>query len=154
MEEKYLIHITNQQRVDRQKDEITLTTKGTYVMRDGKRYIMYREFDQHDEKGQSSTLKIDYNSGAPVVSLIRHDPRSGRSNLVLEEGKRHLCQYGTPYGSLTLGVFTSKIDDRLNDHGGKLELEYTLDVNSNLSSINAITITIKEIDPSDGMDAR
>jgi uncharacterized beta-barrel protein YwiB (DUF1934 family) len=154
MEEKYLIHITNQQRVDRQKDEITLTTKGTYVMRDGKRYIMYREFDQHDEKGQSSTLKIDYNSGAPVVSLIRHDPRSGRSNLVLEEGKRHLCQYGTPYGSLTLGVFTSKIDDCLNDHGGKLELEYTLDVNSNLSSINAITITIKEIDPSDGMDAR
>jgi uncharacterized beta-barrel protein YwiB (DUF1934 family) len=154
MEEKYLIYITNQQRVDRQKDEITLTTKGTYVMRDGKRYIMYREFDQHDEKGQSSTLKIDYNSGAPVVSLIRHDPRSGRSNLVLEEGKRHLCQYGTPYGSLTLGVFTSKIDDRLDDHGGKLELEYTLDVNSNLSSINAITITIKEIDPSDGMDAR
>lgn len=151
MEENYLIHITNRQKIDNQSEEITLTTKGTYVMRDGKRYIMYREFDQDAQKGQTSTLKIDYTCEPTVVSLIRHDPRNGRTNLVLEQGKRHLCQYGTPYGSLTLGVFTSKIDDCLDDNGGKIEMEYTLDVNTNLSSINAITITVKETGNSDGI---
>lgn len=151
MEENYLIHIKNRQQIDGESEEITLTTKGSYVMRDGKRYIVYREFDQDDQKGQTSTLKIDYTCNPTVVSLIRHDPQTGKTNLVLEEGRRHLCQYGTPFGCLSLGVFTSRIDDSLTDNGGSISMEYTLDVNTNLSSVNAITITVKETGDPDGI---
>lgn len=145
MEEKYLIQIINRQKIDGETEELTLTTKGSYVTKDGKRYLLYKEFDQEGKPGQTSTLKIDDSSGSKVVSLIRNDPNNGRTNLVLEQGKRHLCQYGTTFGCLTLGVFTSKIEDALTDDGGTLEMEYTLDVNTNLSSINSIAITIKPI---------
>ena len=143
MEQNYLINITNKQRIENQTEEITLTTKGSYTMRNGKRYIQYREYDQEAKNGQTSTLKIDGTGETKIVSLIRHSNGS-ETNLILEQGKRHLCQYGTPYGNMTLGVFTSRIDDSLTDDGGKIEVEYTLDVNTNLSSVNAITITVKE----------
>ena len=143
MEQNYLIHITNKQRIDDQTEEITLTTKGTYTMRNGKRYIQYREYDQEVKNGQTSTLKIDNTGETKIVSLIRHN-NGNETNLILEQGKRHLCQYGTPYGNMTLGVFTSRIEDSLTDDGGSIEVEYTLDVNTNLSSVNAITITVKE----------
>lgn len=147
MEQKYLISIVNKQKIDNNVEEITLTTEGTYAIKDGKRYIMYREFDQdNNQKGPSSTLKIDDTGADKVVSLIRHDPRSGKTNLVLQEGKRHLCQYGTTFGCLTLGVYTSRITDNLTEDGGSLSLEYTLDINTNLSSYNAITVTVKKID--------
>ncbi|MDD5953080.1 MAG: DUF1934 domain-containing protein [Oscillospiraceae bacterium] len=144
MEEKYLIEITNRQRIEDTVEEFTLTTKGAYVLRDGKRYIVYREFEQENQTEQTSTLKVDATGDHEIVSLIRNTPQHGRTNLVLEQGKRHLCQYGTAFGCLTLGVFTSRIDDQLTDTGGTIEMEYTLDVNTNLSSINAITIKIKE----------
>lgn len=152
MDEKYLISICNQQKVEGETEELTLTTRGSYVKKDGKRYIMYREFDQETQKGQTSTLKIDDSGENTVVSLIRHDAATNsKTNLILEQGKRHLCQYGTPFGCLTLGVFTSRIDDQLSDNGGSIAVEYTLDVNTNLSSTNAIIITVKESGSSDWM---
>lgn len=151
MEENYLIEITNKQQIDDQVEEISLTTKGSYLEKNGKRYIVYREFDQEGKKGQTSTLKIDNTGENKIVSLIRHGANNTKTNLILEQGKRHLCQYGTPYGSITLGVFTSCIKDTLQDHGGTIEVEYTLDVNTNLSSVNAIKIQVKESGASDGI---
>lgn len=153
MEQKYLISIVNKQKIDNDVEEITLTTEGTYATKDGKRYIMYREFEQDGQKGQSSTLKIDNTGDEKIVSLIRHDPRSGKTNLVLQENKRHLCQYGTTFGCLTLGVYTSKITDNLTEEGGSIYIEYTLDINTNLSSYNAITVTVKKISDPDEIAA-
>ena len=143
MEPKYLIEIVNRQKIDGKTEEITLTTKGSYVEKNGKRYIIYREYDQETQEGQTTTLKIDPTGERKTVSLIRRGDNNHSTNLLLEQGRRHLCQYGTPFGSITLGVFTSKISDRLNENGGRLSVEYTLDVNTNLSSTNAITIYVK-----------
>ena len=144
MKENYLIEITNRKKIDDEIEELTLTTKGSYVTKDGKRYLMYKEFDPEGaQEQQTSTLKIDDSGDNKVVSLIRNDPNRGRTNLMLEQGKRHLCQYGTTFGCLTLGVFTSKIEDHLTDDGGSLLMEYTLDINTNLSSINSIAISIR-----------
>ena len=100
---------------------------------------------QHNQVSQTSTLKIAEN----IVSLIRHNSDHYNTNLVLENGKRHLCQYGTPYGDITLGVFTTKLEDSLTDTGGDLMIEYLLDINTSLSSVNSITISVKEKKPSD-----
>ena len=42
MKENYLIEITNRQKIDDEIEELTLTTKGSYVTKDGKRYLMYK----------------------------------------------------------------------------------------------------------------
>ena len=66
------------------------------------------------------------------------------TRLILEKGKRHLCQYDTGYGTLMVGVFTSSFDSTLDASGGSLQVRYTLDINSALSSNNEILITVKE----------
>ena len=143
MANEFVISITNKQCVEGQIEELTLVTTGSYLERAGKRYIVYREYDQESGRSQTSTLKIDSTRENKMVSLIRHG--SGRhTNLILESGKRHLCQYGTTYGDITLGVFTLRVDDQLSSQGGNLRVEYTLDINSNLSSTNSISISVRE----------
>ena len=80
--------------------------------------------------------------GSSKVTLMRGGSES--THLILESGKRHLCPYDTGYGCMMVGIFTSKVNSELDDMGGKLEVSYTLDINSNLSSLNEILITVKE----------
>ena len=84
------------------------------------------------------------------VTLIRGGMDGTR--LILEKGKRHLCQYDTGYGSLVVGVFTSTLRSSLGEKGGRVDINYTLDINSDLSSINEISITVKEAEQKDVKD--
>ena len=130
MEENHLITICNRQTINGETEEICLTTMGTYA----------EEYDQETgQPTQTSTLKITPNH---AITLMRNN--TNRTNLILEEGKRHLCQYGTQFGSMMLGVFTKLVKIDLNDQGGSLQANYTLDLDTNLASENEIIITVKE----------
>lgn len=145
MQENYLISIKGRQRVDDETGEVELTTFGSYVRRGDSRYIVYKEYTSEDKNTtRTSILKID---GANKVTLMRGGEDSTR--LILERGKRHLCQYDTEFGNMMIGVFTSRVQSELDDLGGKLEVSYTLDINSSLSSQNEIFITIKEANNKD-----
>ena len=48
-----------------------------------------------------------------------------------------------------VGIFTSRLDTDLSDAGGSLNVSYTLDINSVLSSMNELSITVKEAKNSD-----
>lgn len=140
MEEKHIIHICNRQTIDGETEEICLTTMGTYAEKHGNRYIIYQEYDPDTgHPTQTSTLKITPNN---AIALMRN--HVSRTNLILEQGKRHLCQYGTQFGSIMLGVFTKSVEIDLNDQGGSLQATYTLDLDTNLASENEIIITVKE----------
>lgn len=145
MQENYLISIKGRQRVDDETGEVELTTFGSYVRRGDSRYIVYKEYTSEDKnKTRTSILKVD---GGNKVTLMRGGEDSTR--LILERGKRHLCQYDTEFGNMMIGVFTSRVQSELDDLGGKLEVSYTLDINSSLSSQNEIFITIKEANNKD-----
>lgn len=145
MQENYLIDILGRQKVDDESGEIQVTTLGSYVKKGNNRYITYKEYD-NEENGKpiTSVLKIE---GTQKVTLMRGG--SDGTRLVLENGKRHLCQYDTGYGHMMVGIFTSRLHSSLTDEGGKLEVRYTLDINSNLSSSNEILITVKEAENKD-----
>lgn len=139
MKENYLISIKGRQKADGETGEVELTTVGSYILKGNSKYILYKEYTEAKGKPGTSVLKIEGNS---KVTLIRGDGDNTR--LILERGKRHLCQYDTGYGSMMIGVFTSRVCSELGDMGGRLELSYTLDVNSSLSSQNDIFITVRE----------
>ena len=135
-----MILICNKQTIDGETEEFSLTTMGTYAEKSGNRYIIYQEYDpETGHPTQTSTLKV---SPEHAITLMRNN--ANRTNLILEEGKRHLCQYGTPFGSMMLGVFAKLVDIDLNDQGGSLQVKYTLDLDTNLASENEIIITVKE----------
>jgi len=145
MLENYLISIKGRQKVDDQTGEVELTTLGSYVKKGDCRYIVYKEYDtENNNVAQTSVLKVD---GDSKVTLMRGGAASTR--LILENGKRHLCPYDTGYGCMMIGVFTSSVKSELNDLGGNLEVNYTLDVNASLSSLNEISITVKEANKKD-----
>lgn len=140
MQENYLISIKGSQKVDGEVGSVELTTFGSYLKRGSSRYLVYKEYASDDvPETRTSILKID---GSSRLTLMRKGGDSTR--LILENGKRHLCQYDTGYGSLMVGIFTSRLDTDLSDAGGSLNVSYTLDINSVLSSTNELSITVKE----------
>lgn len=144
MQENYRISILGRQKVDGEVGEIELTTFGSYVKKGKSRYIVYKEYEEGlASQPRTSVLKID---GQDRVTLMRG---TEGTRLILENGKRHLCQYNTGYGSMMVGIFTKRLNAALDDDGGKLEISYTLDINSTLSSINEITVTVKEAENKD-----
>lgn len=144
MKENYLISVLGRQVVDDETGEVEVTAFGSYTKRSGTRYISYREYDEDTSKARTSMLKIE---GSHCVTLTRGG--SGGTRLILEKGKRHFCQYSTEYGQMMLGVFTSSVDNQLTDAGGRLTVNYTLDLDASLSSYNQLCITVKEAEQKD-----
>lgn len=120
-------------------DVIELVTAGRYYKRNGKYYIRYLESEATGFAGVTTTVKVE---GNQAVTLTRSG--SAASRLILEQGKRHLCQYDTGVGQMLVGISGCQIHSALDELGGELEFRYMLDVNSNLISRNEVRISVKE----------
>jgi uncharacterized beta-barrel protein YwiB (DUF1934 family) len=125
-------------------DIIELVTAGRYYSRGGAYYITYSESTATGLEGVVTTVKVE---GENSVTLSRSG--AARSRLVLERGRRHLCQYDSGYGHITIGVSGCKIKSKLNDFGGELSFYYTLNLNSTLVSQNQVSIKVKEANAKD-----
>lgn len=122
---------------DDERSETELLTDGTMEIKDGLPIISYEDSDATGFEGATTTITAD---GNKLVSIVRSG--SANSNLVIETGKKHYCLYGTPYGSITVGIFTHKIENSLSESGGSLYLKYTIDVNSAYMSDNEIYLDV------------
>ena len=141
MEENYILSVCGKQTVDGASDKIELQTPASYVERGGSRYITYKEYDPNDpERHYRTTVRIDPDN---VVTVIKGGEES--HHLTLEKGKRHKCEYKTPFGSIMMGVFTDTVQIHLDEHGGELMVHYSIDINSELASSNELMLTIKEV---------
>ena len=139
MEKEVLISIKSTQHVGGEEAEPTeLITLGNYACRSGLKKFSYME---------SAITGLE---GTKTEFLIRPDEivmnRTGTvtSRMVFSKGKKHRFLYGTPYGTLAMGINTNFIDVFLNEQGGSLDLGYDLDFENALLSRNQISITIKE----------
>jgi len=139
MVENYVISIVGKQDYDGECGEVNLTTMGSYTQKNGKKFIAYKEYGEDGNPPITSVLKIDNER----VEMIH---TGDRTRLILEKGQRHSCEYDTGVGNLSVGVFTSDIISTLGDNGGNIQIFYTLDINSSLSSKNEISITVREAD--------
>lgn len=141
MKNNALISIKGISGIGDDKDTLELITKGSYGFRGGITYIRYKENEESGMLGITTTLKIDSNN---MVSLIRTGETS-RSQLIIEQGKRHLCYYDIGVGGIYVGVSSHEVKNTLTQTGGDLEFKYSLDVNSVLQSENHIFINVKEL---------
>lgn len=140
MEENYILSVCGKQIVNGSEDRIELETAAAYVIENGCRSISYKEYDAEDpSKHYRTTVRIDENGTVTVMK-----GGSENHNLILEKGKRHKCEYNTPYGSLTLGVYTESVETDLSENGGELCVKYSIDIESELASNNELTLKIKE----------
>jgi uncharacterized beta-barrel protein YwiB (DUF1934 family) len=138
LKKKVLISLVSIQWMDDEKSETELLTKATYSSVHGNTVISYEDSEATGFEGSVTTITVDKGVNASVV-------RRGTANsaLTLEKGKKHYCQYGTPFGTMRIGVYTQEIRNEL-EKNGTLYMKYTLDVNSSYLSDNEIILKIEQ----------
>ena len=113
MKKDVLITIKGTQRVGGESDVIEMMTTGRFYRKNKLYYISYEETEATGYEGCRTTLKVGPND---KVTMTRFGP--SRSQLIVEQGVRHQCQYDTGYGAMTIGVMGDSFESTLSDRGG------------------------------------
>ena len=107
MENNVIISIQGKQSFEAQDDDtIELVTEG-YT-------LSYQESELTGLEGTLTTFQIERDR----VTLLRVGEVN--SQMVFEEGRRHLSMYDTPYGALSVGINTRKMRAELDARGGNI----------------------------------
>lgn len=134
-----VLEIKSTQEIDGQNDKTEFMSHGKYSHNENGIEVEYDESVALGVENVITKLTVDNNN---VVKIIRNNGDFGC--LVVEEGKRHLCQYHTAYGNLMIGIYGNKVENKLNLDGGSITLIYSIEVNSGLLSRNKVEIKIRE----------
>ena len=120
-------------------DEMELVTSGTLNWdAQGGCTVSYQETELTGLEGTTTKLHID----GGRVTLLREG--SINSQMVFEEGRRHLSMYETPYGALSIGVNTKRMRSTLNEAGGDLEIDYAIEIDNLLAGQNLFRMNVKK----------
>ena len=123
---------------DEPATDMELVTEGEYSYENGCGYFTYEETEITGMAG--TTTRFDFTPGEAVIT------REGTvsSKMVFIEGKMNVFLYNTPWGSMTMGIDTHKIESDLGPCGGSIEIDYTLTFDKAEVSRNRFSVKIKE----------
>ena len=140
MEKSVILSIRGQQTFDdnSKPEVIELVTEGTLTdHRDGKFTVRYQESQLTGLEGTRTTIQVQPDS----VCILREGQVN--SQMVFEEGRRHLTMYNTPYGAMAIGVNTRKMKVDLDETGGSIEIDYALEVDHAVAGQNLFQIYVR-----------
>lgn len=135
MNKNIMLSLTSIQWQDGDKTETELMTRATRKKSGKFDIISYEDTAATGFEGCVTTIKADEKNA--------YITREGTANSVLslEVGRKHFCQYSTPFGDMQIGVYTHAIENTL-EKDGRLYMKYTLDLNSSYLSDNEIIMKI------------
>lgn len=140
MNKEVIINISGLQLDAGTEEPIELMTTGDYYLKNGKHYVIYDELTD-DSQVVKNRLKIS----PKIVEVTKKGASS--SHMVFERGKENLTYYDTPFGSLLLGINTSKIDLEEKEDSMALHIDYGLSINSDHVSDCSIDVSIASKQP-------
>lgn len=121
---------------DNEPEAIEVTTRGTLNGTENDYTLIFDEFFGDGMKSHTVLTAKNKN----CVSIVRTGDVI--TELQLEQGKRHICLYSTPYGDMNIGIYTKEIESLITEKGGTLSLNYTVDFNGALSSTKQMLIEV------------
>lgn len=123
--------------LDEDETETTeLVTMATSVQKGEKIKISYPETDLNGLGKCTVTLYIVRKK---LVTIMRSEPVN--TYMTMEEGESHYSNYNCVLGDISLCVHGHKINFEGDAHTGKLELEYTLELEAKQLSENQMEIS-------------
>ena len=142
MEKDVVISIKGMQKYEgNDPDTVELVTAGR-LMKDKAGYTLsYQESEITGLEGTLTTFQIERDR----VTLLRVGEVN--SQMVFEEGRRHLSMYDTPYGALSVGINTRKMRAELDARGGSIEIDYAIEIDHALAGQNLFRIHVREKGP-------
>lgn len=122
-------------------DNIELVTEGKLEEAGGALRLSYQESELTGMEGTTTVFQVE----PERVTLLRVGSVS--SEMVFEQGRRHMSLYSTPYGSMEIGVLARKLNSTLGRNGGKLEINYDIEINHTLAGQSLFRIDVRESSP-------
>ena len=120
-------------------DEVELVTAGTLKEDGAGGYtVSYQETELTGMEGTTTRLHIHKGR----ATLLREG--NVNSQMVFEEGRRHLSMYETPYGALSIGINTRRMRSTLGESGGDVEIDYAIEIDHALAGHNLFHINVRE----------
>ena len=139
MEKDVVISIKGIQKYEGQdSDTIELVTEGRLTRDEGVYTLSYQESELTGLEGTLTTIQVE----GEQVTLMRVGEVN--SQMVFQEGRRHLSMYNTPYGAMAIGVNTRHLLAELTDQGGDIEIDYAIEVDHAIAGRNIFQIKVKE----------
>ena len=123
---------------DEPATDMELVTEGEYTYENGTGWFTYEESEITGMEG--TTTRFDF---SPTEAVITREG-SVSSKMIFMEGKLNVFLYNTPWGSMTMGIDTHKIESSLNENGGSIDIDYTLTFDHAPLSRNRFSVKIKE----------
>lgn len=119
-------------------DNMELVTKGHLEQIGNSIQLSYEETELTGMEGTTTMFHVE----PERVTLLRTGTIS--SEMVFERGKSHMSVYDTPFGSMEIGVTAHKLSSTLTGNGGKLEIDYDIEVNHMLAGKSLFRIDVRE----------
>ena len=136
---KALITVIGHQKFDDDKDQVEMKTVGTVEYDDDNYIIRYNE--ELENSTAPLRAKLNIAKDESKVEMIKSGAYS--SCLIIEKSKRHLCNYGTEYGDMLMGIFGREVENDFNENEGTFKFSYDIDINGAISSQNDVIIKFK-----------
>ena len=125
------VTVVGRQTTDDETAQTTLTAHGI-LRKDGDAVII-----TYTEPDAKTVITFSENT----ATVERRGELS--SCLILQPAVTHLCDYHTPYGTMTLGVTASSV--QWSETTGVLRLRYTLDMGNDMVTHHDLEIIVKEV---------
>ena len=99
------------------------------------------EYSEIGESGKkSSVTTINTFGDNRIVSVNRIGQLN--SHMVFEEGKCHTCIYDTGFFPMHLRVCTKGLTNNLSLQGGKIDIDYSVEIVGNLAEKNKLSVSV------------
>ncbi len=135
-----IISIRGMQSYEDMEDEtIELVTEGRLEEDGSDGYTLsYQESELTGLEGTLTTFQIEKDR----ITLMRMGEVN--SQMVFEEGRRHLSMYNTPFGALSIGISTRRMRSELRQDGGEIEIDYAIEIDHTMAGQNFFQINIRK----------
>ena len=121
-------------------ESVELVTDGRYEYGDGASWFSYRESEITGMEGTVTTFRLEDGK----VTLTREG--AVNSQMLFQKGRKNVFLYDTPFGAMTMGVDTHHLRTVADEHGGKLDIIYSVDVDNVPLGKNVFRIDWKEVE--------
>ncbi len=116
----------------------TLTAFGVFSKeKDGSFRISYQDSEITGLEGCLTTFCL-----SPTGMLILLRRGDTRTCMAFEKGHRHLCDYGSAAGLPSLVLHTHALDSSLTEEGGKITVDYSVEIRGIKSEHNRLAIEV------------
>lgn len=127
-------------------DSIELVTEGRLVDHGEEGLILsYQESELTGMEGTETVLHMDPDG---TITLLRTGQFN--SQMIFQQGERHLSLYQTPYGDLAVSILADRVRNTLNMDGGELEISYAIEIDNTLAGRNLFKVSVREDSRSKG----